>query len=163
MDGATFLPEFDHEFAQTRRSLERIPEDRLDWTPHEKSFSLGELATHLSQIPGWLDIAMNADGFDMGEAHDRDLPETKEEILARFDANLAEARRILKNVSGETLTETWSLTDGDEVVMSMPKAAVLRGFILNHNVHHRAQLGVYLRLLDVPVPAIYGPSADEEA
>lgn len=161
MTGADLLPEFDHEFALTRTSLERVPEDHFDWKPHEKSYTLHELSAHLVQIPFWAPATLNTDLLDMDEPMERDVPESLEGLLARFDAGVAEARKALEATPSETMDETWRMKAGGEIVMSMPKAAVLRGFVFNHNIHHRAQLGVYLRLLDVPVPAIYGPSADE--
>lgn len=162
MDGAALLPEFDHEFAQTRRTLERIPDDRFDWKPHEKSYSLHELSAHLVEIPGWVPATIEREMIDLDEPMERDVPETREALLEKFDQQVEAARESLAGASRDTLAETWSLKYDGEVRMSMPKAAVLRGFVFNHNVHHRAQLGVYLRLLDIPVPAIYGPSADEE-
>lgn len=162
MDGASLLPEFDHEFAQTRRSLERVPEEHWAWKPHEKSYTLGRLAGHLAELPLWMAPTLTVDVFELDDSWEAFDPDTKAETLAAFDENLAQAREALAGASAETMAETWSFKQGDEMVMSMPKGAVVRSFILNHNVHHRAQLGVYLRLLDVPVPAIYGPSADEE-
>jgi uncharacterized damage-inducible protein DinB len=161
MDGAMMLPEFDHEMANTRKTLERVPEDKFDWKPHEKSFSLHQLAAHLAEIPNWTGVTVNQDVFDMDEPYERVVPETKDDLLTAFDASVAEAREILEGVSGDDLMKTWSMKQGGEVAMSMPKAVVLRSFIFNHNIHHRAQLGVYLRMLGVPVPATYGPSADE--
>jgi uncharacterized damage-inducible protein DinB len=163
MNGAMLLPEFDHEFAQTRRTLERVPADRFAWRPHEKSYSLRDLAGHLAQVPGWLPVTLDTAELDMDTASfDPFDPTSTEEILDRFDAAVASARAALADASPEQLAETWSLKAGGSVAFSMPKAAVLRSFVFNHNVHHRAQLGVYLRLLDVPVPSIYGPSADEQ-
>jgi len=161
MDGAMLLPEFDHEFAETRKALERVPEDKFDWKPHKKSFSLHDLAAHLAEVPRWASVTLEEDHFDIEAPYERVVPETKDDILSGFDANLAEARKILAGTSGETMMEEWQMRKGDEVMMSMPKGAVLRSFIMNHNVHHRAQLGVYLRMLDVPVPGHYGPTADE--
>lgn len=163
MNGATLLPEFDHEFQQTRKTLERVPEDRFDWKPHEKSFSLHELSAHLVEIPDWIPVTLETDELDVDGPMERDMPETRDGLLEKFDRSVAAAREALATASGETLGESWTLKSGDEVHFSMPKAAVLRSFVFNHNVHHRAQLGVYLRLLDEPVPAIYGPSADEES
>lgn len=162
MDGSMLLPEFDHEFAETRRALERVPEDRFDWKPHEKSYSLHDLAAHVAEIPMWLTVTLETDVFDFEEEYERDVPETKEEILETFDAQLAAAREALAEASDDDLRETWTMTNGDETILSRPKAAVVRSFVLNHNIHHRAQLGVYLRLLDVPVPGHYGPTADEQ-
>lgn len=161
MDGSMFLPEFDHEFSETRRALERVPEDKLEWKPHAKSFSLLELAAHLAEVPHWTGATLEEEGFDVEAPYERVVPKTKDEVLKHFDEGVAAARSAIEGASGDTLMQTWSMTKGDEVVMAMPKAAVLRSFILNHNVHHRAQLGLYLRLLDVPVPGHYGPSADE--
>ena len=156
------IPEFDREFAETRRSLERIPEDKFDWKPHEKSFTLHQLAAHVAEIARWVPVTLNMDEFDIDAPYDRVVPETKEEILAHFDEGVAEARSLIEGATSDQLMSTWSMKKGGEVTMSMPKGVVLRSFILNHNVHHRAQLGVYLRMLDVPVPGHYGPSADEQ-
>lgn len=162
MDGSMWLPEFDQEFAQTRRALERVPEDKFDWKPHEKSFSLGRLASHLAEVPGWMGPSVQQDLLDFDEMDYTPYEAaSRDELLATFDKAVAEAREILANTSGETMMEDWSMKYGGEITMTMPKAAVVRGFILSHNVHHRAQLGVYLRMLDVPVPGHYGPSADE--
>ena len=162
MDGAMVIPEFDREFAETRRSLELVPEDKLDWKPHEKSYTLHQLATHVAEIARWVPVTLNMDEFDLDAPYDRVVPESKEEILAHFDEGVAEARSMIEAATTEQLMSTWSMKQGGEVTMSMPKGVVLRSFILNHNVHHRAQLGVYLRMLDVPVPGHYGPSADEK-
>ena len=161
MDGKTLVPEFDHEASLTRKALERVPFDKADWKPHEKSYSLGELATHIAEIPGWMDITLNQDVFEMDGPDEPAKPATVEELLEIFDRNTARAREVLSSATGEQLMENWSMKQNGEVVFSMPKMAVLRGFILSHAIHHRAQLGVYLRLLDVPVPATYGGSADE--
>lgn len=161
MDGAMFLPEFDHEFAETRRALELIPEDRFDWKPHEKSFSLHGLAAHLAEVPQWVGPTLNMDTFDLDEPYERVVPETKEAILAHFDEGCKAARKIIEDTKADTLMETWRMLKGGKVELEMPKVAVLRSFIFSHNVHHRAQLGVYLRLLGIAVPGHYGPSADE--
>jgi len=161
MDGSTMLAEFDHEFAETREALERVPEDRFDWKPHEKSFSLQHLAAHIAEIPKWMSVAIEEDGYDMDGSYEPDVPETKDGILDAFDTAVEQARSVLGKATAEQLMGTWTMSQNGEAMMSMPKAAVLRSFILNHNVHHRAQLGVYLRMLDIPVPSHYGPSADE--
>ncbi len=161
MNGAMMLPEFDHEASLTRKTLERVPLDRGDWKPHDKSYSLKDLAAHLADIPSWVDVTVNQDVFEMDGPYEPETPDTVEGLLALFDRNTAAARTILEGASQETLMGMWSMKQGGEVTLSMPKIAVLRGFILSHSIHHRAQLGVYLRLLDVPVPSIYGPSADE--
>lgn len=162
MGGAAMISEFDHECAETRKALQLIPEDRFDWKPHAKSWSLHELASHLAEVPHWAAPTLRTDVFDLETDYERVVPDTKEEILARFDAGVVEAREALEKATDEQLGSTWTMKMGDEVVLSMPKGAVLRSFVFNHNVHHRAQLGVYLRLLDVPVPGHYGPSADEQ-
>lgn len=163
MDGATMFPEFDHEFAETRKALERVPDDKLDWKPHEKSYSLGQLASHLAEIPNWMGSTVQTELLDLDEMdYEPFEASTREELLAAFDRSVAEARKILSEASGETLMESWSMKYGGEITMTMPKAAVVRSFIMSHNIHHRAQLGVYLRLLGVPVPGHYGPSADEK-
>ena len=126
MDGSTLIPELDHEFAGTRRALERVPEDKFDWKPHEKSFSLHALAAHLAEIPRWVPVTLQMDDFDLDAPYERVVPETKEEILAHFDEGLAAARSIIQACTGDQLAETWSMKQGGKVVMSMPKGAVLR-------------------------------------
>ena len=159
------LPEFDHEMANTRKSLERVPEDKLDWKPHTKSMTLGHLAGHLAEIPTWATTSVNEESFDMappdGPAHEPFKAKSVVEALERFDKTVAEARAAIEGASDETLLRPWSLLHGGNTVFTMPRIAVLRSFVISHSIHHRAQLGVYLRLNDVPVPAIYGPSADE--
>lgn len=159
------LPEFDHEMANTRKTLERIPEDKLGWKPHEKSMTMGGLATHLANILTWAVRAIEGDSFDMappGAPPPRALPvNSREEALETFDKNLAEARAAISGAGDEHLLKPWSLLSGGNTVLTLPRIAVLRSFVMNHNIHHRAQLGVYLRLNDVPVPGLYGPSADE--
>lgn len=161
----TLIPEFDQEMAGTRKTLERVPEDKFGWKPHEKSMSMGELASHLANISGWMEITVNQDSFDVapkdGEAFQTPQATSVKELLEIFDKNVAASRATLAGASNETLMGTWTFLNGGETVFTMPKVAVVRGFIFNHNVHHRAQLGVYLRLNDVAVPSIYGPSADE--
>ncbi len=161
MDGSMMLPEFEHEAALTRRTLERVPFDRADWKPHEKSMSVKELAVHLADIPNWVDVTVNQDVFEMDGPYQPPQAETVEQLLEVFDRSVASAREILAGADGPTLMGTWTMKQDGQEVLSMPKVAVLRGFVMNHTIHHRAQLGVYLRLLDRPVPATYGPSADE--
>ncbi|MEM7414620.1 MAG: DinB family protein [Gemmatimonadota bacterium] len=162
MDGSMWLPEFDHEFGETRKALERVPEDQFAWSPHEKSWSLHDLAAHLAEVPHWTAPTLETDTMDLdAEPYERVVPETKEAILAHFDAGVEQARAAIAQADGAKLGETWRMIHGGEVTIEMPKGAVLRSFILNHNVHHRAQLGVYLRLLGVPVPGHYGPTADD--
>jgi uncharacterized damage-inducible protein DinB len=160
------LPEFDHEMANTRKCLERIPEDKLDWRPHPKSFDFRGLATHLANMPKWTVMTIAETSFDMQPEGEEQVQEDPVGSIAgaveMFDANVAAAREAIASASDEQLMATWSLLKEGQTVLTMPRIAVLRGFILNHAIHHRAQLGVYLRLNDVPVPALYGPSADEE-
>lgn len=163
MDGAMMLPEFEHEAALTRKTLERVPFERADWKPHEKSMSLKDLAVHLADLPGWVDVTINQDVFELEGPYQSPQAETLEQLLEIFDGHIRSAREVLAGASGDDLAAIWTMKQDGEVVLSMPKAAVLRAFVLSHAVHHRAQLGVYLRLLDVPVPSTYGPSADEAA
>ncbi len=159
------LPEFDYEMANTRKTLERVPDEKLDWKPHEKSMSMGSLATHLANLPTWASRSINSDNFDMapgGGPPPKATPAgSTEEVLAIFDKNVADARAAIAGASDEFLVTSWSLLSGGHTVMTLPRVAVLRSFIMNHIIHHRGQLSVYLRLNDIPVPALYGPSADE--
>ncbi|HUK31074.1 MAG TPA: DinB family protein [Candidatus Acidoferrum sp.] len=157
-----FLGEFDHEMASTRISLERIPEDKFDWAPHPKSMKLGRLATHLAEMPGWTRDTIEKDKVDIANYGGPPDLKSKKDVLALFDKNVADARAALVAATDDAnWMKTWEMVRGDKVVFSMPKVVVMRSFIFNHNVHHRAQLGVYLRLNNIPVPSIYGPSADE--
>lgn len=162
---AALLPEYDQETANTRKVLERIPEDKLDWKPHRKSFSFLELANHIATIPEWGTGTLASDSMDVGaEAGEYQPPtpaETVEGILEAFDRHVAEFRRALERTSDEDLMASWTLREGEKTHFTMPRMGVLRAMIMNHMIHHRGQLAVYLRLNDVPVPAIYGPSADE--
>lgn len=155
------LPEFDHEMANTRKSLERIPDSKLGWKPHAKSMSMGGLATHLATINHWTEAIMGSDSFDVKNAPPNPELKSSAQMLEAFDKNTASARKAIAGATDEQLMKPWSLLSGGKAVFTLPRAAVLRSFILSHTIHHRAQLGVYLRLNDVPVPSIYGPSADE--
>lgn len=159
------LPEFDQEMAGTRRALERVPMDEPDWAPHEKSMKLGYLASHLAELPRWTVMTLQQASLDIappgGEPYRSPEFETREELLAAFDAHVAAARRALAETPDEAFGESWSLLRGGETMFAMPRLAVLRSFVLNHMIHHRGQLTVYLRLRGVPVPGLYGPSADE--
>ena len=155
----TLLPEFDQEMATTRRVLERVPDDRGDWKPHPKSFAIGHLAQLVAGMPGWITGAVTQDDLDLASSGGYSLEKTAT-LLAMFDQNVRAARAALQNTSDEALAAPWSLKMGEKVLMTLPKSAVIRQNV-NHLVHHRGQLTVYLRLLDVPVPSIYGPTADE--
>ena len=159
------LPEFDHEMAGTRRSLERVPEDRMAWKPLERSGSMGWLATHLARLPYWAVQTITRDSIDIAPTDGSEAPgppvTSRRELLELFDRNVAEARAAIAGASDETLRKPWTMLAGGRVIFTQPKVTVLRGFVVNHIIHHRAQLGVYLRLNDIPVPALYGPTADE--
>lgn len=154
------LPEFDHEMAVTRKLLERVPEDRFTWKPHPKSMSLVELATHVANLPSWGAVTLSQSEFDVA-AHRNTAAASRADLLARFDANIAETRAALVGKIDPEMMASWTLKHNGQKLFTMPKAAVWRSFMLNHLIHHRGQLSVYLRLNDVPVPAMYGPSADE--
>ncbi|HEY7767216.1 DinB family protein [Longimicrobium sp.] len=156
------LGDLEHELETTRRVLDRVPEQHLDWKPHAKSFSLGQLATHLTQMPFWVTTTITQDELDVAGAPRTEPLDTHAAIMRRFDDNVADAREALQNADESTFGNKWSLKAGDHVILSMPRLAVLRSFCLSHMIHHRGQLSVYLRLLDVPVPSIYGPTADEQ-
>lgn len=161
----TILPEFDNEMANTRKTLERVPDDKFDWKPHEKSMSLGTLSSHVANIPGWTASTFAGDELDLqpegAEPYSEPEAKSTKELLEMFDKNVASARAALEAATDEAWQGKWSLKMAGKTFFTLPRAAVIRGFILSHLIHHRAQHGVYLRLLDIPVPAIYGPSADE--
>ncbi|HXY31211.1 MAG TPA: DinB family protein [Gemmatimonadaceae bacterium] len=157
--GQDFLREFDEEMATTRRVLERVPTDKGQWKPHPKSFSMGHLAQLVSWMPGWVANTLRNPSLDLAASGGYSY-ETTETLLKGFDANVRDAREALTTVPDRAWGEKWTLKRGDMVLWSAPRAVVIRTHI-NHLVHHRAQLGVYLRLNDIPVPAMYGPTADE--
>lgn len=157
------LPEFDREMGQTRKVLDRVPDGQFDWRPHPTSMTIGRLAEHLGEMPLWATTTMAQDGIDMTTPRPVGYksPITRAEVLAMFDANLTAARA---NVAGKTDGEfdaPWTLRAGGKDVFTMPKGSVMRSFVLNHMVHHRGQMTVYLRMLGVKIPSIYGPSGDE--
>ena len=155
------LPEFDHEMTTTRKLLERVPDDRLDWKPHQKSYSLGQLAQHVATIPMWGSATLNQTELDLASGDRPPELTSRAEMLKAFDGHVAATRAALAGKSDGEFMVPWTLKSGGHTIFSMPKAMVWRSFVLNHLVHHRGQLSVYLRLNDVPVPSIYGPSADE--
>ena len=159
------LPEFDHEVVGIRKTLERVPEDRLAWKPHQKSMTMGGLATHLATLLTWAVTAVDTESLDLAPGG-VPLPgpapvKSRKELLEMFDKNVAGARKAIAGAADAHLLKPWTLLHSGKTVLTMPRIAVLRSFVMNHSIHHRAQLGVYLRLNDVPVPSIYGPSADE--
>jgi uncharacterized damage-inducible protein DinB len=159
------LKEFQQEMGSTRKTLERIPETQWEWTPHQKSWQMGELATHIANLPSWTPLTIDNDSLDIAPPGS-EPPRTSaagslQEVLERFDHNCREAESALAGSSDEHLLKPWTMLSGGQVVFTMPRIVVIQSFIVNHSVHHRAQLCVYLRLNNVPVPSIYGPSADE--
>ncbi|WP_079915054.1 DinB family protein [Paenibacillus sp. 32352] len=152
------------ELAATRRILERLPEEHMNWKPHMKSMTLGGLSTHLVNLVNWqIAIFLSAE-LDLSTLPDRrEALENREDVLKEFDENLVKLEELLGECDEKTLGEEWTLRHGDHVILRQPRAIALRTFGLSHMVHHRAQLGVYLRLLDIPVPGLYGPSADDES
>lgn len=156
------LGEMEYEAATTRKVIERIPAEKFDWKPHEKSMGMAQLASHISEMFGWTPMTLNQPELDFAKFDYKPyVPTSSEDLLEFFDKNVAEATTTLKNTSDEVFFESWSMRNGEEIYFTMPKAATMRSFIMNHIVHHRGQLSVYLRLNDIPVPSIYGPSADE--
>lgn len=159
---AAFLAELDNEAKTTRACLERVPMDKLDWKPHEKSMAMGRLAVHCAEMFGWTKETCKQDVLDFATADFKPFePTSSEELLAFFDDHIEKAKAILGETSDETFLTDWTMRNGEQVYFTMPKVAVMRTFVLNHIIHHRGQLSVYLRLNDIPVPSIYGPSADE--
>lgn len=159
--GRLALGDLDHEIANTRRVLERVPDEHLAWKPHARSFSLGDLAAHVANLLYWQIATLTRDEFDLAAPFDRPAMDSRAKMLEVFDAQAAELRRTVDATDDAALMKPWTLRHGDHVIFTMPKLAVMRGFGISHLVHHRGQLTVYLRLLDVPVPGLYGPSADE--
>jgi uncharacterized damage-inducible protein DinB len=159
----TLLPEFDREMGLTRRLLDRVPDGQFAWKPHEKSMTLGRLAEHLAELPGWATMTMLESGIDMATPRPPGYapPATRAAVLALFDRNVAEARAALSGRTDGEMMAPWTLKAQGKEIFTMPKAVVMRGFVLNHLIHHRGQMTVYLRLHDVALPSIYGPSADE--
>jgi uncharacterized damage-inducible protein DinB len=159
------LTEFDDEMAGTRKTLERVPENKFGWKPHEKSGSMLWLASHLAHLPEWAAVTMQQDSLDMSpngvSMPQPPAPKSTKELLEIFDKNVKAGRAALAAGNDSELSKPWSLLDNGKVLFTMARGECLRKWVLNHNVHHRAQLGVYLRLNNIAVPALYGPSADE--
>lgn len=156
------LPEFDQEMANTRKILERIPEERFDYQPHPRSWKANRLAGHIADLPSWVSHTMNVEVLDLKPGDYTPFePITRKELLDKFDKFTQEAHNAIASATDEQLNAIWSMKWDGKTVMTMPRLAVLRSVVLNHLIHHRAQLSVYLRLLDVAVPGMYGPSADD--
>lgn len=161
----SLLPEYDHELATTRRVLERVPEAEFAWKPHAKSMSLGQLAGHVANLPWWLSMTLAAPFYDLNSQDNEsrlDGPASKEALLKEFDEKVKNARASLAKTSDAEMMAPWTLKAGDNEIFTIPRVAAVRTFVMNHLIHHRGQLSVYLRLKDVPVPSIYGPTADEQ-
>ena len=158
------LPEFDHEMGSTRRVLERVPAADLKWSPHEKSFNMGKLAWHISNIPNWIHATLDASMFDLASRGDDARPKepaSVDEVLKSFDESVKKARAKIAEQTDSAFLSPWTLKQGRQEMFTIPKISVVRSFVMNHIIHHRGQLTVYLRLRNVPLPALYGPSADE--
>ena len=161
--GQTLLQEFQQEAKATRKLLERVPLDKADWKPHEKSMPLARLASHVAETSLWIWHTIENDTLDLAvQPYEPIVPKTTAELLKFFDENNAKAEEFLSKTTDAEMMKNWTMKRGDEVFMSMPKAPVIRSFCMNHMYHHRGQLDVYLRLLNVPLPQIYGPTADEK-
>jgi uncharacterized damage-inducible protein DinB len=160
----TLLPEFEREMKCARRTLERVPDDKLDWRPHAKSMTLGQLAGHVAEIPGLGTAALKTPGLDLAarpEGYKPCIVESQRHAIEMFDKNVDEVRAAIAETNEAQWAERWKLSAGDKVFFHGPRMLAVRALMFSHLIHHRAQLGVYLRLNDVPVPAVYGPSADE--
>lgn len=162
---AALLPEFDQEMANTRKVLERIPDDKFDWRAHPKSQTIGWNANHVADIPCWVVEVLTKPALDLapvgGEPYASPKLTSREEILNLFDRNVAAARKAIAETKDEDVGHTWTLLQGGNEIFSLPRASMVRSFVMNHLIHHRAHLCVYLRLNDIPVPGMYGPSGDE--
>ncbi len=156
------LPEFDQEMANTRKMLESVPDDRFDFQPHQKSWKLNQLAGHVVDLPNWATHTMSVDVLELDSSkHQPFVPTNRKQLLEQFDMYVSEARASIANATDEQLNHIWSLKWEGKTVITMPRIAVLRSMVMNHLIHHRAHLGMYLRLMNVAVPGMYGPSADE--
>ncbi len=162
----SILPEFEMEMAGARKTLERIPDDRLQWKAHSKSNTIGWVASHLAEIPGWVEGTLTQDSWDInpegGEPYRTPELNSRQQILDQFDANVAAAGKCIAATADDEFAKSWSLLSGGQPLITMPKLGVIRTWVLNHTIHHRAHLCVYLRLNDIAVPALYGPSGDEQ-
>jgi uncharacterized damage-inducible protein DinB len=161
----SLLPEFDQEMASTRKVLERVPDDRFDWQPHPRSHTMGWNANHLADLPNWAVMTLGTDSLDLspalGEGYRSPKLATRTAILEHFDRSVAAARSAIASASDEDVAKPWSLLPAGTTLFTWPRSSVIRSFVMNHIIHHRAILCVYLRLNDLPVPGMYGPSGDE--
>lgn len=161
MIAQSLLPEFQHEVSTTRKVLERLPDDKWTWKPHAKSMDLGSLATHLANLANWMTVTINVPELDLPPDFKMELLPDRAALLAFFDRESTAAQTALGACSDEAMMQPWTLKVAGNPMFTMPRVAVIRSMVMNHLIHHRAQLALYLRLNDVPVPALYGPSADE--
>ncbi len=163
--GEGLLPEFDQEMANTRKILERVPEDKFAWKPHPKSGAMGWLAAHVAGIPQWASMTMDRESLDLAPQGQRPQPPappaSRTQLLDGFDKNASAARQAISTASDSQFLQPWTLLNNGKILLTLPRIAVLRSFVMNHLIHHRAQLTVYLRMNDVAIPGLYGPSADE--
>lgn len=159
---SSLIAEMQQEAAVARTCLERVPADKFAWKPHEKSMALGKLAVHIAEMFNWTAVTLQQAELDFSKFDYKPLePATTDELVEYLDKNVAEALDVLRNTTDDVFMENWTMRNGDTVYFTLPKVAVMRSFVMNHIVHHRGQLSVYLRLNDIAVPSIYGPSADE--
>jgi len=157
------LPEFDREMATTRRMLERFPEDKVEWRPHETCMTMGRLAGHVAELAGWTIVTMAQDRLELDpNNYNPSIVKSREETLKQFDETVKTARAALAGAGDETFMKPWTFIAGGKTVFTMPKVAVLRSFVMNHMIHHRGQLAAFYRIAGVPVPSLYGPSKDEQ-
>lgn len=159
---SALIAEMEQEAKTTRTCLERVPADKFDWKPHEKSMTFGRLASHIAEMFGWTPPTLQQSELDFAKMDYKPFePATNDDLLEYLDKNVAEAIDTLRNTTDDQFMENWTMRNGETVYFTMPKVVVMRSFVMSHIIHHRGQLSVYLRLNDIAVPSIYGPSADE--
>lgn len=162
----SLIMQYDQIAKNARKTIERVPDDKFGWKPHEKSSSMGDLAAHIANLQTWINMSLDVDEFDMNPVNGESIKSPKvtnqKELIELFDKSFESAKKCLENTPDEKLDDNWSLMNQGQVLFTMPKISVVHNFVLHHLIHHNAQLGVYLRLNDIPVPALYGPSADEQ-
>jgi uncharacterized damage-inducible protein DinB len=156
------LAEFDHEMATTRKMLERFPDDKAEWRPHDTCMTLGRLAGHVSELAGWVVPTIHQDQLVLDPNYKPSVVKSSSEAVKQFDENVRVSRAAIAGATDEALMKPWSLVAADKTVLTLPKAAVLRSFVMNHMIHHRGQLAAFYRIAGVPIPSIYGPSKDEQ-
>lgn len=157
----TYLPEFEHEMSNTRKLLDCVPDDKFTWKPHAKSMALGSLANHIADLVEWGAFVVSQDKLELGPGTQQPpSPTNKTGLIAALDKNIAASRKAIAGANDDHLAKTWTFVYGGNTIFAMPRAQVLRNVVLSHVIHHRGQLSVYLRLLDIPIPGMYGPSAD---